>query len=352
MRRRPSRHLLSSLVLSVAAVALVGCGDSSSSSSKTTAAKSAAEAQVTVPASIPKGVTLRVGDQLDYLKTVLNLSAQDKDFGYTVEYSAFIGGPPMLQAFQAGAIDTGFVGSTPLIFAQAQQQDIVAIAGFAPQHSGYGLVTSPGSKIKGWKDLEGKKVAYQQGTAGEAALLQALDTAGLKLADITPVNVPQTQVSATLQSGSADAGISVEPLTSTYLAANPTAALVARPDELTDRSSFIIATKSAIENTGTQAALADYLTRLAKGFNYLASHPDQIADAVYVKQYHLSPERAKELITAAGFSGFFTLPGDILEPQQRLADLFYANGEIPSKVDVTSQFDPRFNDVVQKAQAT
>ena len=71
-----------------------------------------------------------------------------------------------------------------------------------------------------------------------------------------------------------------------------------------------------------------------------------------MKQYHLSPERAKELITAAGFSGFFTLPGDILEPQQRLADLFYANGEIPSKVDVTSQFDPRFNDVVQKAQAT
>ena len=31
----------------------------------------------------------------------------------------------MLQAFQGGAIDTGFVGSTPLIFAQAAGQDIV-----------------------------------------------------------------------------------------------------------------------------------------------------------------------------------------------------------------------------------
>ena len=41
----------------------------------------------------------------------------------------------MLQAFQAGAIDVGFVGSTPLIFAQAAHQDVVGVAGWATPHS-------------------------------------------------------------------------------------------------------------------------------------------------------------------------------------------------------------------------
>ena len=73
-----------------------------------------AGAQTTTTSSsstkIPAGTVIRVGDQLDYLKTVLKLSGEDQDFPYKVEYSAFIGGPPMLQAFQAGSIDTGFVG--------------------------------------------------------------------------------------------------------------------------------------------------------------------------------------------------------------------------------------------------
>ena len=89
----------------------------------TCAAITPAGAQTTTTTSsttkIPAGTVIKVGDQLDYLKTVLKLSGEDQDFPYKVEYSAFVGGPPMLQAFQAGSIDTGFVGSTPLIFAQA-----------------------------------------------------------------------------------------------------------------------------------------------------------------------------------------------------------------------------------------
>ena len=99
--------------------------------------------QATVPKEIPKGTTLRVGDQLDYLKTLLSLSGEDKDFPYTVKYSSFVGGPPMLQAFQGGALDTGFVGSTPLIFAQAGNQGLHAVAGWASEHGTYGLLTNP-----------------------------------------------------------------------------------------------------------------------------------------------------------------------------------------------------------------
>jgi sulfonate transport system substrate-binding protein len=299
---------------------------------------------------IPSGTTIKVGDQLDYLKTVLKLSGEDEDFPYTVEYSAFLGGPPMLQAFQAGAIDSGFVGSTPLIFAQAGNQEITAIAGWATANGTYGLLTSPGNNdIKGWKDLKGKKVAFQQGTAGEAAVLQALDKVGLKLSDITPVNLPITQTAAALQSGSADAGLLVEPLTSVYRRGNPTAKEVAKASVITDRSSFFIATKDALGDKAKSAALADYLGRLVRGFAYTSSHPDEVARAVYVGQYGLTPERAAEVVKENGGTSFVTLPGAVLKPQQNLADLFYEAGEIPAKVDVKKEFTAKYNAVVAAA---
>lgn len=340
-RHRPPILLALTISLFVIASAFLA-GAPASAQTTTTSSKSSTK--------IPAGTVLRVGDQLDYLKTVLKLAGEDQDFPYQVEYSAFVGGPPMLQAFQAGSIDTGFVGSTPLIFAQAAGQDIKAVAGWATANSSYGLVTSPDSKgISGWKDLKGKKVTFQQGTAGEAALLEALDKVGLKLSDITPVNLPITQASAALQSGAADAGLLVEPLTSVFLSANPGGKVVAKANVITDRSSFVIATKDALDDKAKVAALRDYVSRLVRGFAYTSSHPEAIAQAVYVDKYKLPPDRALELVKQNGGTSFVTLPGSVLKAQQQLADLFFAAGEIPAKVDVRKEFDTRFNATVQAA---
>src|SRR5580698_11248988 len=117
-------------------------------------------------AAIPPGTVLRVGEQLKNLSTVLSLGHQNKNFPYQVQYSEFVGGPPMLQAFEGGSLDIGFIQSTPLIFAQAAGQHITAIAGWASSGSAYALVSSPGEhSIKSWSDLKGKRVAFQAGTA-------------------------------------------------------------------------------------------------------------------------------------------------------------------------------------------
>lgn len=344
------------VALALTALALLASACSTDASTRTEeadAGPTTTAAPVTTAATIPAGVTLRVGDQLDYLKTVLALAGEDQDFDYTVEYSAFIGGPPMLQAFQAGALDTGFVGSTPLIFAQAGDQGITAVAQWASDKGAYGLVAGPNaSDIAGWKDLKGKKVAFQQGTAGEAAILQALADVDLRLADITPVNLPQTQIAAALQSGDADAGISVEPLTSLLLDTTPGAKVVAAATVLTDRSSFIIVTEEALADDGKTAALADYIARVAKAFTYLVDHPDQVAETVYAKTYGLPVEKAKELVAEQGIPKFYDLPGEIVAPQQALADLFFEAGEIPAKLDVSAEFDGRFNQLIGAAVAS
>lgn len=350
-----TRRTLVPLVATVVLLLVAACSsDASTRAGAADEGPTTTAAPVTVPATIPDGVTLRVGDQLEYLQTVLGLAGEDEDFPYDVEYSSFVGGPPMLQAFQGDAIDIGFVGSTPLIFAQAAGQDIVAVAGWASENASfYGLLTAPGvDDVDGWDDVRGKRIAYQRGTAGEAVLLQSLDDAGIGYDEITPVDVSQLQVAATLQGGGADLGISIEPLTSGFLAENPTSRQVARADRITDRSSFLIATGATLDDDGRSAALADYLARLVRSFAFLRE--DTVgAESVFTDVYGLTPERAAELREESGSTSFYEVPGDeLLDAQQRLADLFVEAGQIPSEVDVTAQFDGRFNDLVAEEQGS
>jgi len=212
------------------------------------------------------------------------------------------------------------------------------------------VLTDPAkSGIRSWKDLKGKRVATQKGTAGEGALLQNLDNVGVSADDVTIVDLPQTQATAALQSGSADAALSIEPLTSVYVAKHPSARIVAKDAELPDRSTFIIASGSTLDDDGKAAALADYIARLVRSFKYVSEHPEKLAESVYVKTYGLPPERAQEIVDQNGELRFFQLPGPIVEPQQRLADLFAAAGSITGEVDVRQEFDARYNDVVAEA---
>ena len=303
--------------------------------------------------AIPAGTVLRVGEQLKNLSTILSVSGQDKDLPYQVQYSEFVGGPPMLQAFQGGALDVGFVYSTPLIFAQAAGQTTTAVAAFGTKGSGYALVTAPGNtSIKSWADLKGKRVAYQVGTAGEAVLLEGLKSAGLSYKDITAVNLPTTQIAAALQGGSADAGVTVEPLLSVYLHANPTAHVVAYSTQITDRTGFLIATAATLANAAKSAALADYITRLVKAYKYLRAHPAVVTQTIFVEQYGLTPARAAAVMAREGPTTFFKLPGAVEAAQQNLANLFAAAGQIPSKIDVAKEFNPRFNNLITSVQGS
>ena len=71
--------------------------------------------------------------------------------------------------------------------------------------------------------------------------------------------------------------------------------MVAKANVITDRSSFFIATKDALGDKAKAAALGDYISRLVRGFAYTSSHPDEVAQAVYVDQYKLPLDRATEL---------------------------------------------------------
>lgn len=349
IRRRPALFVAAAVL----AASTVSTAMASASVAGAGVAGAAGHRKAASAAAIPAGTVLRVGEQLKNLQTVLSLGGQDQHLPYQVQYSEFIGGPAMLQAFQGGSLDVGFIQSTPLIQAQAAGQTVTAIAGWASRGSSYALVSSPGAgTIKGWAGLKGKRVAFQEGTALESALLEGLHSAGLTLDDVTPVNVPATQVATALQGGSADAGIEVEPLLSAYLQGNPGATVIARPANLTERAEFLVAAGSSLADRATSAAIADYIGRLVKAYAYLKAHPNLVTQTVYEQQYGLSPDRAAAVAKTVGPSAFFALPGGMLAPQKQLATLYLAAGLIPSSVNVAKEFDPRFNSLVAKVQGS
>jgi sulfonate transport system substrate-binding protein len=353
-RRRRNSPALVVVVPVALALTLAGCGSNAAKSTPSAGASSTSAGasgvqKTAIAATVPTGTTLRVGDQLEFLKTLLATAGEDTAIPYKVEWSGFIGGPPMLQAFHAGAIDAGFVADTPLILAQAAHQDVVAVAAWASGHGSNELIAAPGTGINSWADLKGKKVALQRGTSAEATVLQGLQRVGLKLSDINVVDLPFTQVAAARQGGSVQAGILVPPLDTGYLTSNAGAKVVDRPDNLTARLSFLIAKKSAIEDPAKAAALRDYILRLGRAFAKIKANPDPFIDKFYVGQYHLTRAAGKALLDRLGASSFVQFTPELNTAQQELADLFHDAGEIPDKVDAAQEFDTRFADVVRQA---
>jgi sulfonate transport system substrate-binding protein len=343
----PWRSMLAMVLFAILILVIAACGKSST---ETSSGKTSSTINSSVPSVIPADITIRVGDQQDFFKTTLALAGEDQAFPYKVEYATFVGGPPMLQAFKADELDLGFVADAPLIFAQAQGQDIKGIAAWANERGNYSLITSPGTtNINGWSDLKGKKVAAQSGTALQGALLTGLNSVGLALKDITLIDVPVIQIPQVLKSGDADAGIGVWPLTGVYFAENPTAKSVADAKSITDRLQFLIASGKALSNDGKTAAVADYLSRLVRATKWGNNNPEVIAQKTLVETYKLTFDAAKTRLTDNGPTSFYQLPGELTGPQQELTDLFYANGLIPMRIDAANQFDPRFNEVVKVA---
>jgi len=349
-RRRPIPLVLLALLAALGLVASA-CGSDSGAAAGEGAPATTAP-QVTLPETIPPGTTLRVGDQFDAFKNLLAASGQDQGFEYTVEYSAFVGGPPMLQAFEADAIDLGYVADAPLVFAQAAGQDVVGVGAWAPGVSTMGLISAPGvTDINGWADLKGKTVMIAEGTVLQSALLTGLASVGLSYDDVETVNVPGGQITTALPGSGADAAILIEPLTSAYLKDNPTSKEILRTTDITDRVSFLITDGEVLKDDARTAAVADYLGRIVRAYAWVNEHTEEWAQKTYVEQYGLPLAKGVEILKAGGGIKVLELPGELAEPQQALTDRFYEAGIIPKELDAASQFDSRFNAVVQEASA-
>jgi sulfonate transport system substrate-binding protein len=297
-----------------------------------------------LPTKIPAGTTLRIADQ-GFLEPLFKASGEEKNLPYKLTFPSLEGGPAILEALEGKSVDAGEVADAPLIFAQAAHQPVIGVAAWVTQHTDLSLVAAPGSGVTGWASLKGKSVAYSQGSVFESVLLQGLQSAGLTIKSVTPVNLAPTSIGAALKAGQVQAAILIDPLTTAYLLANPGAQIVAHVPSITDRTNFLISNNATLANRGKVAALANFIKRLKKALEWANTHPQQWAVAYYGAE-GIPAAFATKILSETGTTSLLKLPSQLGAAQQQLANLYTSAGEIPAKLNTSTEFNTIYNGIV------
>ncbi|MGJ7581666.1 sulfonate ABC transporter substrate-binding protein [Variovorax sp. RHLX14] len=172
----------------------------------------AAHAQAT-PAA--KG-ELRVGFQKSASLFVLQkaqgtLEKRLAPLGFGVKWVEFPAGPQLLEGLNVGAVDVGYVGEAPPIFAQAAGAKFVYIGYDPASPRAEAILVAKNSPIRSVADLKGKKVALNKGSNVHYLLVKQLEKNGLKLGDIQPVYLAPADGRAAFESRNVDAWVIWDP---------------------------------------------------------------------------------------------------------------------------------------------
>ena len=97
--------------------------------------------------------------------------------GISVKWVDFQFGPPLLEALNAGAIDYGYTGDAPPIFAQAAKAKLLYVAAIPARGDGQAILVPANSPIKTLADLKGKKIGFAKGSSAHNLLVASIDSA-------------------------------------------------------------------------------------------------------------------------------------------------------------------------------
>lgn len=277
---------------------------------------------------------LRIGFQksaslLTLQKSQGTLEKRLAPLGVAVKWVEFPAGPQLLEGLNVGAVDVGFVGEAPPIFAQAAGAQFVYI-GFdpaAPQAEA--IVVPKDSALKSVADLKGKKVALNKGSNVHYLLVKTLEKHGLKYTDIQPVFLPPADARAAFERGAVDAWAIWDP----FLAAvekQTGARILADGRGAVNNYAYYLAERGYSEKH-PQVIAALFDDTVAQG-QWLKANVKQAASIIAPLQ-GLAPE-VVELSLLRYQYGVKPLTAAVAAEQQKIADAFHALGLIPKPIRI------------------
>jgi sulfonate transport system substrate-binding protein len=164
-----------------------------------------------------QGGPLRFGIQTTIWGAVAIIAEAEKTFekaGGSVEVVKFGSGAQARDAMIAGHIDVVSIGAPPFLLGVAKS-NLVAIGTSCYAGGTLSLVAGKKSGIKSVKDLRGKKIASQLGSATDNGFQNKIMPAyGMKKGDYQVINTKFAEHVSALASGSVDAFAGVEPFPS------------------------------------------------------------------------------------------------------------------------------------------
>jgi aliphatic sulfonates family ABC transporter substrate-binding protein len=249
--------------------------------------------------------------------------------GVTVKWVEFAFGPPLLEAVNAGAVDYGYTGDAPPVFAQAARAHITYVATIPARGYGQAILVPADSAIKTLVDLKGKKVGVAKGSSAHDLLVAALESENIAWSDIAPVYLAPADAASAFARGSIDAWSIWDPFFAIAELRQKARPLPIDP-KATIQNSFFLA------NSDFLAKHADIIgavnEEIAKATLWATDHRGEVA-ALMSEASGVDLEAQQRSVDRTEFS-FGPMNDLIIAQQQAVADRFERLGLIPAPIVV------------------
>lgn len=313
------------------ALSLLACGKSAE------APKPEAQEQKSVaapePAKSDEKVAVRIGYQKIGSPFLLKERAEPlnkalADNGAHAEWVEFSAGPPILEAIRGDALDIGYVGETPPVFAQAGGVPFVYVASDPSAPKSEAILVRKDSPIKELKQLKGKKVALNRGSNVHFLLVKALESVKLKLSDVEVVFLAPADARSAFDSGKVDAWVIWDPF---QAAAEVAGARVLRDGEGIVQNQFFYVARRAFAEQHPELVRV-VLKEFATLSDWAGSHPEEAAQLL-AKSSGVAYE-ALLISEKRHLYGLKAISPEIIKQQQLIADTFFELQVTPKAIKI------------------
>jgi sulfonate transport system substrate-binding protein len=249
--------------------------------------------------------------------------------GVRVRWIEFAFGPPLLEALGAGAIDYGYTGDSPPIFAQAAHANLLYAGAIPARGYGQAILVPVASSIEGISGLKGKKIAVAKASSAHNLLVAALESVNLPWSDITPVYLGPPDAAAAFVRGAVDAWSIWDPFLAIAELKQKARALPLDRAISAQNSFFLVNGDFAGKHPDVVATIN---AAVATARTWADQHRDQVA-AILSEASGVDLAAESRSVNRAELT-FGPLDSDVLAQQQTVADRFQRLGLIPAPIRV------------------
>lgn len=307
---------------------------------RTTLSLLAAIAVGAIGAAVP-GVTLaqskpplRIGFQkaastLALLKAHGTLEKRLQPLGIEVKWHEFAAGPQLLEGLNVGAVDFGYVGEAPPVFAQAAGANFVYTAYEVPTPEALGILIPKNSTLKSVAELKGRKVAFNKGSDVHWLVVSLLKNAGLQYSDIEPIFLAPADARAAFEKGAVDAWAIWDPFNAATQKQIGAKQLASGVGAVSHHQFFLSARPYAEKN---QDVLNIVLEEVSRKGQWISANVKEAAAQLAPIQ-GLEPDVIETSLKHYAHV-FKPINDKVLDEQQKIADTFFDLKIIPRKINV------------------
>ncbi len=284
-------------------------------------------------------VVLNIGDQKGNMRAQLEASGALKNVSYKINWYEFPAAAPVAEALKVDAIDIGYLGDAPFIFANSNGGTAKAIAVYKADPYPVAILVPQNSPIKSAKDLKGKSLAFNKGSISHLLTLKTLEQQGLKPEDVTFKFLPPADGKLAVANGSVDAWVVWDPYTA-YAELKDHFRIVVNGRGLYSGYTFLAATDKSLKAQSKRVAIQDFIYRLKESQAWAGQHGDEFGKA-YAKITGL-PEDVGIKAFKRRNASWEPIDNEVIKVSQGTADFYTKYKLIDKKFDVTSSFDTGF----------